>query len=141
MPLLNVFWLLLAPILAHLGVKMACVGASLAHLGASLGDLGAHLPTTCYQVAHMMPKSASQTLANIDSIYFGTDLAFLAAVSDQAAPEKDHAFDVFFSGACAMRRAARKNTKNKARIGTTPLLRNEPQKNQSFQNCQKRMQH
>ena len=50
-------------------------------------------------------------------------------------------FRCIFSGACAMRRAARKNTKNKARIGTTPLLRNEPQKNQSFQNCQKRMQH
>ena len=88
MRLLGASWRLLAARFLQLGLKLAYLGPSWAHLGASWGDLGAHfadnLPPSC-------PRDAQERLpdpANLDFYDFWTDFAFLAAVTIQAAPEK-----------------------------------------------------
>ena len=111
MPLLNIFWLFLAPILAHLGVKMACVGASLAHLGASLGDLGAHfvdnlLPSCAHDAQERLPDSSEHRFH-----LFSDRSGFSGSCLRPHGARKILCFRCVFSGACAMRRAARKNEK------------------------------
>ena len=85
-------WVLLGASWPQDSSNLASSWRILAPLGFILAPLGAILvrisPTTCHQVAHETPKNAFQSPANLDFYDFGTHFVFLAAVTIQAAPEK-----------------------------------------------------